>query len=367
MNNSRIRSDFAYILQKLEEAKNEEIPVSIGSEVIGTVKKSDAETIDNIKRAVGSSDYRDAILTFLQNEVNLSPEHALHIFEQLSKGTNLEVFSDYLFNKRADIGQYIGKKVNVPSLLSNVGINSKIGSWFFAFKTATSPMTGPSEIFMSIFFKGGKRPTSKEKGDVRINDMEVEVKADKGRLMGQSGYGDATLMRQTLKQAVKNIADNLKATFPASAEVTKDNAWNITKKMGGELENSLMQISKEIGGFKPKDIQFISSEIIKANVTVFKGIDANKLSGALTGCIDKSGKINTDLYHKTMVSISFDYYHQIEGFQLISVVSPNKGLMLIISPSDFHKYVSSGEIDYTPPSYTDGAGKQGGVYAIQLK
>jgi len=64
--------------------------------------------------------------------------------------------------------------------------------------------------------------------------------------------------------------------------------------------------------------------------------------------------------------MSFDYYLSVEHFTYFSIVNHKTGNVLIINPSDFSKFVDNGTIIYTPPSWGEAAGVQGGYYAIAI-
>ena len=368
-----IRTNFQILLNKINKQKvldEAEVPVTIASDVLGTIDSKDSETIKNIKREVGGSNYRQAILDFLIG-INVPEKRAREIFRMLSNSDDLEKISKYLLGERAPFKQFLGKKTDVFAFLQNLGIDRDAAQELFAYKTATSPATGPGEIFMSTFIEGGRRPVAsrKEKGDVRINDIEVEVKAASGRLAGQSGYGDAKGMQKTLLKAIENISKEFSVKVPKSAykKAKNGNNWHFGKDKGGEFQNTLIQIAKEIGGFDKKQIEFISKELVIALKQYYKDLDTTKLAGAYVNVINTNGVMDYKKLHYVQLEICYNYYLNQEHFAYLSLVNPSIGVMLIIKPSEFMKYVKNGTIQFNVPSYGDKAGAQGGTYGITVK
>lgn len=351
----------------LNEANNS-APVIIGKEIAGYINPKDQDTIDDIKRLAGSSNYRMAIIAQFES-LGLSNADATAVFNILTKGSDMQQVSSYLMSGKRDIQQFLGKKVNVYDWLTSIGINDKnVAARLYDYATNTKPITGPAEVFLSLFIAGGARPSSTEKGDVRINGMEVEVKANGGRLIGQKGYGDAKSMRQ----AVKTSLETLVAQFGAQVEVESienDAAFHITKRDPREVGRVLQEIAKQQGKFRRKDLLVIAEQLLQAYNTYLKNSAPllKKYVGPVAATISPTGQLDTRAFHAQLLNLYFEYYHSLEQFELLALANKKTGNLLIIPPSEFSTYVQQGIIDYTNPSFTDAAGMQGGTYSITLK
>ena len=96
-------------------------------------------------------------------------------------------------------------------------------------------------------------------------------------------------------------------------------------------------------------------------------LDVNSNSAKLVPAINSDGSLNLDIWHSIMVNIYFDYYLSLENFGYIAF-NNDGGDFLIVEPSKFGKLLKSGTIWIkTPPSFSSGAGNQGGTYGIDLK
>lgn len=364
-------ADFNDIRTLFEIALNEAegtVPVSIGKEVAGYIKPDDEDTISDIKRLAGSSNYRLAIISQFES-LGLSKADATSVFNILTKGADMQRMSEYLMANKKDIQEFLDKKVNVYEWLDSIGLSDKkVAAELYDYATNTKPVTGPGEVFLSLFINGGARPTNKEKGDVRINGMEVEVKANSGRLIGQKGYGDAKSMREAIKKSLEDIISHFNADVEV-VDTSNDGAFHITKKETREIGRVLAEVAKQKGKFNKKDLLFISEKILEAYNSYLKNASdlIKKYVAPIASTIKSNGTIDPRSFHIQMMNLYFDYYYSLEQFKLIALVNKKTGDLLIVNPTKFSKYVKSGVIDYTNPSFSDSAGVQGGTYSITLK
>lgn len=361
-------NDIRTLFQIALNEAGENIPVSIGKEIAGYINPEDQDTIGDIKRLAGSSNYRLAIISQFES-LGLSKADATSVFNILTKGSDMQKMSEYLMANKRDIQQFLDKKVNVYDWLDSIGLSDKkVAAELYDYATNTKPITGPGEVFLSLFIDGGARPTNKEKGDVRINGMEVEVKANGGRLIGQKGYGDAKSMREAIKKALEDIVSHFEADVQV-ADVSNDSAFHITKKEPREIGRVLTEVAKQKGKFSKKDLLFISEKILEAYNSYLKNASAliKKYVSPIASTIKPNGTINPSAFHMQMLNLYFDYYYSLEEFELIALVNKKTGDLLIVNPTKFSKYVKSGVIAYTNPSFSDAAGVQGGTYSITLK
>lgn len=359
-----IRTRFQVGMDKMNER---EVPVKIDNDAVGTVDLNDTETIDAIKTTVNSAGSRDSVIDFLKG-IGFPENEANNLFLILSKSSDLNKTSEYLLSRNITIGSLLNKVSDAKSINTNIGMTGKPGDMFYGFTWRTSPPMGPGEPWLSTILSGGRRPNGSEKGDVIVEDLELEVKGPNGRLIGQSGYGDAKQVRAAFARAIENIANGLKlGNFRLIDDPSNDGFWNVTKKEGRGLEINLQSIVEQYGLLDKKAIQLASSEIINAFKTYLNNLDTNKYASALVDCISKDGRINTTKWHSAILTMYFEYYHSIEGFDYIALTT-STGKFAIIEVSKFKEFYDKGLINATSvPSFTNGAGSQGGTYGITLK
>ena len=340
------------------------LPVNIGNDTIGHVESTDDDTINRISRIVGSSSVKTEIIDFLVS-INFPESQAELLFDILSHSSDITKVKEYLKNRNLEISSLIGKINEASKINNDLGISGKISDAFFNFSWRTSPPMGPGEVYLSTIIKDGRRPTGKDKGDVIVGNLELEVKGSGARLVGQHGYGDAKKMRESFTNCIKNISNNLKIVHQIKDD-GHDGYWNITKKEGRGLEENLISIAKSYGGFSRKELMIISDEIINAWKTYLINLDEKHNRGLFVDCISKDGKLNLDLYNKNLLIMFFNYYHSIEKFHYFCMTD-SSGKFLIIDPNDFEKFYNNGTIKIkATPSFTNSAGTQGGCFAISI-
>lgn len=365
--NGDIRARFAAALAGLELNEANEIPVSIGKEVIGSVKPNDTDTIDHLKSLVNSSSSKQDVISFLIG-INYPADQAEILFSILSRGGDITPFVAYIKNRSISISSLLGKVTDANSINSSVGVTGKASAAFYGMSWRTSPPMGPGEVWLSTVLAGGRRPNGSEKGDVVIEGgIELEVKGPNGRLIGQSGYGDAKQLRTKFAESMSRIAKNLGHHDFTVIDTGRDNFWNVGKKSGEGFEANLKAIAKLNNGLSTKDISMASAEIITAFNGYLLNLDTAKYSNILSNAIGKDGSINPTKWHDEMLPMYFEYYHSLEGFEYIAFTS-NSGKFLIIEPSSFRDAFYKGLIKFeAAPSFTNAAGSQGGTYGISLR
>jgi hypothetical protein len=342
------------------------IPVEIGKEVVGHIAKSDQDAINKITKIAGSASSKGAVIDFFIG-IGYPNQQANFLFDVLMHGSDMQKLSTYFSNRTNKVEDFIGSVIDSYTINSTLGIDKKTSLEFFNFSWRTSPAMGPGEVYLSTIFDGGRRPGTKDKGDVIVNGAELEVKGSGARLVGQHGYGDAKLMRKAFNHAMAELAKELKIKNFTVEDNGTDSFWNITKKDARGLEINLKKIASEVGGFKPRDILLASSMIVTAYTTYLKNLDFRSKAGTFEKSIGRDGSINVVQFNRSLLELYYNYYYENEKFTYFCMTD-SKGLFLIIKPTDFMSYYDKGIIKVSaPPSFTDGAGSQGGSFAIGLK
>ena len=342
------------------------VPVEIGSNVVGHIAKDDADAINKITKIAGSASSKGAVISFLL-EIGYPAQQAQFMFDTLMHGSDMQKVANYFAKRTNTVENFIGSVIDSYTINSTLGMDKKTSLEFFNFSWRTSPPMGPGEVYLSTILDGGRRPGTKDKGDVVVSGAELEVKGSGARLVGQHGYGDAKLMRKSFNSSMADLAKTLKIKNYVVEDDGKDSFWNITKKDARGIEINLKKIASEVGGFKPKDILLASSTIVNSYVTYLNNLDTALNAGAFSKCINKDGSIDVKAFNRSLLELYFNYYYTNEAFTYFCMTDA-RGLFLIIKPTDFMAYYDKGIINISaPPSFTDRAGSQGGSFAIELK
>jgi hypothetical protein len=359
-----IRARFAAALAGLEMNEMAPIPVTIGRDVIGTVLPNDVDTIDHLKSLVSGSASKETIISFLLG-IGYPANHAETLFTIVSRNNDLSTFVNYINNRTITLSSLIGGISDANRINETIGIPSKISPSFYGFKWVTSPPMGPGEVWLSTILAGGKRPSSSEKGDVMVEGVELEVKGPGGRIVGQSGYGDAKQIRAGFFKAMQRIATNLGIADFTPIDNGKDNYWNIGEKAPG-VEENLKAISKLNRGFSSKDIAMVSNELVTVYQLYLLNLNISQYSTVLTQALGKDGSVNCKAWHAEILPMFFEYYQSLEQFNYIAFTGDN-GKFLIIESFSFRDAFNKGLIKIiAKPSFTNGAGTQGGTYSISV-
>lgn len=360
-----IRARFQVGLNKLQE---KEVPVEIDDEAVGTVDDTDQQAIDSIKTVVSSAGSRDSIVDFLKG-IGFPENEANNLFNVLAGSKDISLTAEYLLSRSITMGSLMNKVQDAKLINNNIGLSGKASDLFYSFSWRTSPPMGPGEPWLSTILKDGRRPSGSEKGDVIVDKLELEVKGPNGRLIGQSGYGDAKEMRNAFLKAIQNIAKSFKLkNFTPLNDTSDDGYWNVTKKEERGVGENLRAIAELYGKpFSKKELLTISNELITAYKSYLKDLDTKKYGSILIDVIGKDGSINLNKWHSTILTMYFEYYHSIEEFDYLALTRKD-GKFLIMEVSKFKEFYDKGIIAAKSiPSFTDGAGSQGGTYGILLK
>lgn len=342
------------------------VPVEIDKTVVGHISKSDQDAINKITKIAGSASSKSAVIDFLIG-IGYPSQQANFLFDILMHGSDMQKLANYFSKRTNRVEDFIGNVIDSYTINSTLGIDKKTSLEFFNFSWRTSPPMGPGEVYLSTIFDGGRRPGTKDKGDVIVNGAELEVKGSGARLVGQHGYGDAKLMRRSFNYAMLELANSLKISNYQVEDNGNDAFWNITMKDARGLEINLKKIAAESGGFKPKDILMASSLIVKAYTTYLNNLDYNTNAGIFSKSISRDGSIDVRSFNRSLLELYFNYYYENEKFTYFCMTD-TRGLFLIIKPTDFMSYYDRGIIKISaPPSFTDRAGSQGGSFAIAIK
>lgn len=373
-----IRNNFEYLLNKLNEAKS--LPVSIGSTVIGAINADDERTIAELKATVQGAGFEVDLKNFLRDEIGLPHEqHIETAFNILKRSQDPVKMMEYFKNRTLQYASALGKAADPIKLAQDlIGLDATTAEQLFQFTWNSTPSTGIGEVWLSLMFKEGRRPNSKEKGDTIIDNKEFEVKGNGARLQGTHGYGDGKKMRDNFKTGVNEMCKTIGRTIPQNILDDSDKSdlsWNITKKLSGSFGKCLKAMANE-KPFDKREIAAISAELGEVYKTYL--LSAKIPNQAFVKAISENGDFDVVVFNKILLGIYFSYYLQIEKFKYIVLVSYPKGdtpkyitNKFFISKADTKTIMSLFEKNIlqisAPPSFGERASSQGASFAIQLR
>lgn len=364
----------------LNEAKATSLPVSIGRTVIGSINSDDEITIAELKATVQGAGFEVELKNFLRDEIGLPHEqHVETAFNILKRSQDPVKMMEYFKNRTLQYTSALGKAANPIKLAQDlIGLDATSAEKLFQFTWNSTPSTGIGEVWLSLMFNKGKRPSSKEKGDTIIDNMEFEVKGNGARLQGTHGYGDGKKMRDHFKTGVNEIAKKIGRTIPQNIlndSNKSDLSWNITKERSGSFGECLKAMASE-KPFGKKEIAVISVEL--GNVYKNYILSAKIPNQAFVKAISENGDFDVAVFNKILLQIYYEYYLEIEGFKNIVFVSYPKGKTpkyitnkFLISTADSKTIMSLFKKNImmvkSTPSFGDSASTQGASFAIQLR
>lgn len=357
----------------------------------------------------------------LQEIVKLPEDYANQIsIEVEDKFDAAEVKSllNYLDNRTLQLSNWCNKKSTFDDLFESAGINiSNDFKLYLINKTFDStPSIGKTEILFSIIFNKGRRPSSDEHGDVRVNGNAVEVKGQGARLGGQRGYSKGFLVVKYFKDWFKVNNPDLKKDIDSydnqsfNFNITNfKNYQNSFLKLCG-TSNIELDKAKEIfkNGIKEmytnekefqsafNEFNFIDDFLIKTSTKENNEETIRKAKEDLEALVELNDKKkikkqekliakleaehssnansetlfkikNTDDFFNTFLCFSLRYYQLIEKFEYLAVVNGKEFIILNNeSLNDKEKIVNSINL-MIMPNFSTNAGEQGAKTAISLK
>lgn len=337
------------------------LDVTIGTSILGTIYEDDHETIDDIRRIVSSTIGKKEVKKYLA-EIGIPYKSQKDIVYILGGGNWTDSVS-YFSDRKLDINHILNQKVSAMELnQSFFGLNEKASAELFSYQWHTQPIMGKGEVWLSLVLKGGSKAGV---GDVNVYDKVIEVKGRGARLVGQRGFGDAKKMSYHLKTAIIQIAAILGIH---NYEVLDGNGleWSITKTSARLLGDNLQQISKLSGGFSDIDTKIIAEKILEAYTNLYVMLDHTEYVDSFKSAFNEDGSVDVNKYNNEILKISFAYYLQIEKFDYFAMTNELTHNVLVIEPSMFNHFVDNGTILYSPQSWGEKAGTQGGYFAIGI-
>jgi len=332
-------------------------------------------------------------------------------------------------NPPFELYQNLNKVINFKEKFRGenyIEIYNKTLDWLATHKFPGGANVGSFEAFLITMFKDMDNSSI---GDVRYNGIDlIEVKGSGGRLRGQYGYnnGIITLIQELMIKLNYELPTNYlhynigkdtinsyrsKILWKESEMVTEHRKYNkkladkklrmqeasgnketkkyknakeqyekykITtpksyltlqediKKYEQDIKNcALENISKDLA---KKSLDDSVDFLLKIFARKYSNSDDSKIEKFIRKGINEDGSFS-EKFQKEYFIFEFEYYQFLEKFKYFCLFNLKESLMLIIdSPEKFREFVESGNIVIkSSPSFSEHAGQQGMVFALELK
>jgi hypothetical protein len=332
------------------------------------------DKLKKVKTILSKSEEKETSIVSLLNGLNIPPAHSKIIAEKVFESEANEKIVAYLNNRDVRIEDLDGK--NIIDVFTSKVSDRTFVEWLLSYEWAATPNVGAGEAFISIMVAGARKTSTKEKGDVKIGEQELEIKGDGARLRGQKGFGSAIEAGNQWSRFLKENVNkyNLGIDVPAGG----NNVYNFVKN-GYAFDTIGQQIIANSGGkFTLNDLlkgwkDGLLKLYLNANEDNFNFIDASYENGVL----------NKEKFNNGLALFSLNYYYTVEGIEQIllgkfkisqearqktaTLEYKRYGTAILIKKEDISNGTVLNKARYTLPSFGATAGVQGGSTALSIK
>lgn len=205
---------------------------------------------------------------------------------------------------------------------------------------------GAGELYFSLF---GKDIMFSSKSDLKILDKNVEVKSSRrsksgdingGRFSGTSFYGN-------MSSAAKVFFDSLKKVGISEEKI---------EKYRKELNLNIKGLTNLNGLIKSHSVKYEDVFNIFRNIfkIILMKMDEKRIEHYINRFLNFDGTVNISEFFKTCALISFEYYKQIEGFDILLMINTDSGNYIIIeNVEDLENNIENMKISNIP-SWSEG-------------
>ena len=319
-------------------------------------------------------------IKLVMSQSKLEKEKAKEVVKVILNSNSAQPIFDYLTN-REETGVTIDELLQARNIFTVdkwSNFDPQFLAWLATFKWVERGIgMGSGEILVSVLIKGARKAgASGEKGDTIVNDVELEIKSDNGRLKGQSGYNQGVEASKYWFEQLSGLISSrpeLNIQPPAKPggveyNFTRSNqGWELYKK-GNELIQAsantdtpitliaINQLAKDglkrvFGDATDQDVMWIDELITQP--------DFYEKSGSTTAAID---------YRYAIMQIAL--YMRIEGidsiltFTMSTKTKKHYGSVGIITPDNLSEFTNYGTRITSRSSFSTGGGAFGMVLGI---
>jgi len=332
------------------------------------------EKLQKVKNILSKSEEKEANITDVLTKLNIPPAHAKLISEKIFESPNSEQIVAYINNRDITIEQVDGK--NILDVFAQKISDKKFLEWLLAYEYTANPSVGAGEVFVSIMIANARKTSTKEKGDVKIGEQELEIKGDGARLRGQRGMGTGVEVSNYWSNFLNEKAKiyNLDIQIPEGGT----NFYNFVKN-GWAFDTVGQQIiTNSQGSFNLQQL------IIGWKEGLRKLYLSSKLEDyAFIDSSYENGVLNKSKFINGLVLFSLRYYFTIENLEKLlvgkfklaeaakektkTVAFKRYGTVVLINLEDINTGNALNKATYTLPSFGASAGVQGGSTSINIR
>lgn len=332
------------------------------------------EKLQKVKSILSKSEEKEAGISEVLVKLNIPPAHAKIISERIFESESNEQIVSYINNRDVTIEQIDGK--NIIDVFSQKISDRKFLEWLLAYEYPSQPSVGAGEVFISIMIANARKTSTKEKGDVKIGEQELEIKGDGARLRGQKGMGIGVEVGNYWSNFLKEKSkiNNIELQIPEGGT----NFYNFVKN-GWAFDTVGQQlIANSQGKFTLQDLLLGWKEGLRKLYLSSKIEDYSFIDSSY-----ENGNLNKSKFINGLALFSLKYYFNIENIEKLLVgkfklaeVAKEKtktvafkryGTVSLITLEDVTTGNALNKATYTLPSFGATAGVQGGSTSINIK
>lgn len=311
------------------------------------------------------SKVEEAIIKFLIS-IGIPEKYANFLTDEVLKYDNSGEFAKYIEKRDVSIKLLMNKKINLVDVFSAKGINKQFLEFLITYRWPSTPAIGPAELALAILLDKARRPSSKEAGDLRIENEPIEIKGTGGRLRGQKGFGDGRAFKKNITTAFSLLTKKFKINnvdLHTDISGVDDTFWNFTGNNWG-AEKVAMDIIANAPKGKINSSE-IANCVASGIVGIFQKMNEKEVSKRIEPYIKKTGEFDRQGFLKEFAIINFEYYCSQEDFNIM-ILADDKGNIFAFNKNDFAQHLGKNILVATP-NFGDKAGSQGVVFSIKMK
>lgn len=202
-----------------------------------------------------------------------------------------------------------------------------------------------------------------EKIDLKLDELALEERKYKEKLEGKKKRMDACKNKATKKyKTAKDSYDKYNISTPRSIEILNEDIENLERDQDHcILENISIDLAKD-------SIDNSVDFFVKIFSRKYNRSDVNEIEKFVKKSLYPDGSFS-DIFLLEYFIFEFEYYQFLEEFKYFCLVNLKDDTMLIIDSAEkFREFVYEEIITIKSyPSFSDYAGQQGMVFAVELK
>ena len=317
------------------------------------------EDFNNIRYLVENKDNIQQLGKFIQNLCGFTDIVSHDLSKLVYNSPCKNQIIDYLHDRTTSIDQLIqeGNFYNAFQFCDKLFLDKL---YYFTYKS--SRQIGNGEVLLTLLVKDASKSTCK--GDVIINNTEIEVKADGGRLKGHIGYNSGETASKVWNMMLLQLCTTYNLDIPVPPGGSVDYNFLSTKEALKGYGYALFRIGQEL--IIKSGNMFTSNDLINICVTgltsVYTELSRNDFNW-IEELVDSQGVIKDYVQFRThFAAMLVEYYMSRNGIETIISIESSGSLNLLNARyvSRYYQYITIRQW----PSFSSGAGNFGQVPTI---